>query len=995
MDNDNLSSSKKLDNDDIIALSEANDDDIPEVTLCKFCTQIFSENSYERWSKFWHFWEKVHDGPSDSFSRPGLHHQSLQSMKESADQGCYICSRLIEEGYSESEQFPLKYSLRALTEHERESVEGDHRLAFRGDHYSVGHGTFDIRLKSPLTTLRQLAYRSKCRTYTGNDDTFRIAKFWLNECLTTHESCSKRLLDGWKPSRLLDVSENKIKLVLGNSEETRQHPYVTLSHCWGTRPFSVLNATSMPRYIEGVDMGQFEPTFQDVIKIVRRLGVRYLWIDCYCIIQGSEAEAVADWKYESLRMGHVYANGLLNIGALDSDGPSHGIFLNRTDRSINGRMIWSSTQQSGSRSFYIIPEAERTGLWLSFTDLHFSRLLKRGWVLQECVLAPRMLSYGDQVFWQCSELAASEVSPDGALLRSPGDDSKRSTYHPFWMLEDPSTIKQSSTSDFRAQWMRTFRTYCESSLTYPEKDAFVALDGVGTELLKVSGGLFMYGIWDSTLLETLPYSSYLPVSGLLPPTRNRTRPSWHWSSCYPNARYLDDRILNDSQTANKRRSSPMAYAFMSNDCTPLPDECSKDLWPTLLLIGRLLAEIPETRCHELATLEDVEDVSSGKALSYIPIIYERELRHERSTKSSSWIEKRTVYDCLLKNNLGAKSFVFINEYLISVGASATWLAIESNIELLAMAPAGRASDELSQVFLKHRPVFSQLQIPTEKLPIICEAVDLSPSRIQIMLQHGLDLMFEDEGGRSLMNHAISREDSLDLVLGLNLGLSRLIPFPWHMSWWPLGSMAFLRSRFKDFSKALPQDLLRKVLNLEPEYGRNPLCEAASIDTIDIIENCLLVGSDIDFEGYSLGSALMVASACGNLNAVRFLISCNASTHYVGANGSRDCLTLAATDHIRKWLLVGRFAERSAIEEAGNSSGLTTDESSVKPWGGVAQARLLLCGKRERRLTDSSIDYAKRLSNIKREWRGRLAPVGRDGLFYHNSGTKASKSARFR
>ncbi|KAI1162957.1 hypothetical protein F5B18DRAFT_621466 [Nemania serpens] len=54
--------------------------------------------------------------------------------------------------------------------------------------------------------------------------------------------------------------------------------------------------------------------------------------------------------------------------------------------------------------------------------------------------------------------------------------------------------------------MRTFSTYCESRLTYPEKDIFVALSGIGAELLKVSGGLFMYGIWDPTLLETLFYN---------------------------------------------------------------------------------------------------------------------------------------------------------------------------------------------------------------------------------------------------------------------------------------------------------------------------------------------------------------------------------------------------------------------------------------------------------------------------------------------------------
>lgn len=304
-----------------------------------------------------------------------------------------------------------------------------------------------------------------------------------------------------------------------------------------------------------------------------------------------------------------------------------------------------------------------------------------------------------------------------------------------------------------------------------------------------------------------------------------------------------------------------------------------------------------------------------------------------------------------------------------------------------------AFEEVSRIFLKHRPVSSQLQPLTVKLPMVYKTINLSLSRIQTLYQYGVDLMSEDEGGRSLMHHAMCREDSLDFVLDRNLELSQITPFPWHMFWRGLGMMAFLGSRFEDISRALPRDILRKVLNLEPQHGRSPLCEAASYDFVDIIENCLSAGADIDFEGCPMGSALMVASACGNLNAVKLLISCNASTHYVGANGYRDCYTLAGTDEIRNWLLVGRFSERSTIQ-GGEKSSLTGDEPEVKPWGGVAQARLLLCGKREKRLTETSIEYAKRLLKMRREWRGRVAPVGKDGLLYPNSKTATSKHVRF-
>ncbi|KAI0887568.1 ankyrin [Annulohypoxylon maeteangense] len=271
------------------------------------------------------------------------------------------------------------------------------------------------------------------------------------------------------------------------------------------------------------------------------------------------------------------------------------------------------------------------------------------------------------------------------------------------------------------------------------------------------------------------------------------------------------------------------------------------------------------------------------------------------------------------------------EYLIGAGAPTAWLADMSDLKLLVTQPMKPKFEELIQIFLKHRPDLSQVQTLTEKLPAFCMKIDLSPSRIKIMLQHGIDLMSEEEGGWSLIHHAICRQDSLDFVLGHNLDLSRIIPFPWHMQWQALGTIAFLRTGFKDLSRALPRDLLRKMLNLEPQRGRSPLCEAASRGLVEIIENCLLAGADIDFEGCSIGSALMIASACGHLEAVKLLVSRDASTSYVGANGPRDCLALAGSDEIREWLQVGRFTELSVAQEDGDgNSSLTTDELEVKP-----------------------------------------------------------------
>lgn len=165
--------------------------------------------------------------------------------------------------------------------------------------------------------------------------------------------------------------------------------------------------------IQGVDINEFKHSFRETITTVRRLGVRYLWIDCYCILQGTNDEAVADWEYESLSMGRVYANSLLNIGALDSTELTHGLFGSRPLHTTNSRILWSPTRQDGRKVFHITRRDILVDVTLALLKLRSSALMRRGRVIQECVLAPRMLSFGSgEVFWQCSQLAACENYAD-------------------------------------------------------------------------------------------------------------------------------------------------------------------------------------------------------------------------------------------------------------------------------------------------------------------------------------------------------------------------------------------------------------------------------------------------------------------------------------------------------------------------------------------------------------------------------------------------------
>ncbi|KAG5756927.1 hypothetical protein H9Q70_000467 [Fusarium xylarioides] len=227
----------------------------------------------------------------------------------------------------------------------------------------------------------------------------------------------------------------------------------------------------------------------------------------------------------------------------------------------------------------------------------------------------------------------------------------------------------------------------------------------------------------------------------------------------------------------------------------------------------------------------------------------------------------------------------------------------------------------------------------------CETLQLTPETLNSLHKLKPDLTSEDEAGRSMMHYILGEEDLVDWVLDRG-----------H----PMAPGLRLRQR-------MPADLFCKALNLEPSRGWSPLCHAAALNRVDIVANCLEMGADINFEGSCFGSALMNASVCGSLDAVKFLVRNGASLTYMSKSGFTSCFLVAGTEAIRKWLLCGRFMDQKRLA-AENDAACVQEEV---PWGGYIQAKVLLYGRRARWFGESTSDYEKRLSNMKRSWQGKV------------------------
>lgn len=261
------------------------------------------------------------------------------------------------------------------------------------------------------------------------------------------------------------------------------------------------------------------------------------------------------------------------------------------------------------------------------------------------------------------------------------------------------------------------------------------------------------------------------------------------------------------------------------------------------------------------------------------------------------------------------------------------------------------------------------------------SIQLADLSTPVLARMGHDLTLDSSNEGSLMHSIICERKEAILVLNGEFGLERTSPFPWQYERYNFSLIAFTGPLFRHFKRRLGSDSLRHIMNLQPTRGWSPLCQGAARGSVKILENCLSMGAELDFEGCPWGSALMVASAAGMLESVKVLVRQGASVAYIGKRGPVDALSLARSKIVTDWLLVGRFTDQKRLAGAPSQvEELTAEPQTQKPWSGTAKARLRLSGVREMQPDESFINYAKRLAMIRKEMRGSVV-LTTEGLIY--------------
>ncbi|ERF71712.1 hypothetical protein EPUS_05584 [Endocarpon pusillum Z07020] len=336
-------------------------------------------------------------------------------------------------------------------------------------------------------------------------------------CRACHSRCNRLVKrPKWYPTRLLDigVSGDSTWALRTCSKEPPSSPnYMTLSYRWGSVPCLKLLRSNIEELSTGKPIRDLPLTFRDSIAVARRFSIRYLWIDRLCILQDSQE----DWLKESSAMRDVYANSSCNIAAAVSSDPHGGLFRFRYPADIQPGVVQLKFSNLSQENFFIFDEL----YWdrqVSDTVLH-----SRGWVFQECLLAPRVLHFTEkQIFWECFNDRKCEGFPSELRF-----GRRLKDFEPLFGATAPRNVQDRLLSEFAYDlWIDFINAYSKCALTR-STDRLVALSGLAKLYQEATGDEYVAGMWRSRLPWFLAWYVRKPIPKS---SSEYCAPSWSWAS---------------------------------------------------------------------------------------------------------------------------------------------------------------------------------------------------------------------------------------------------------------------------------------------------------------------------------------------------------------------------------------------------------------------------------------------------------------------------------
>lgn len=417
-----------------------------------------------------------------------------QAMKRSADR-CQACAGIVSFLNAQNlEPTTLRYKLDMTVDMKFTSESDTHTYElFVKDERPAWEGRLGPGLRLDCGLIPRLRVPSN---NTSSTSAFGTLENWIFRCKKEHSKCRPKA-ERTLPRRVLEIKSIeplRVRLVENCSQKA---DYACLSHRWGPGTKSnSLNKENLDIYKAEVPEDKFYPLVRDAIVSIFRLGIQFVWIDCYCIVQ----DDLGDWQVEAANMARIYEDAFFTISATFSE-EGRRMFLPMTVEFKEFQVTRITGEDVYIRRRLPHPCDVQGGEQLSGPSL------TRAWVFQERMLSNRFIHFTrGEIFWECRECTWCECrSREGEWAQ--------------WRMKVSRTIESQ-------EWDLIAAQYNDTNLSF-SKDRLAALAGVARPYAEIRGLEYLSGLWKENLPSAL---AWLKFECNEERPLERFAPTWSWTS---------------------------------------------------------------------------------------------------------------------------------------------------------------------------------------------------------------------------------------------------------------------------------------------------------------------------------------------------------------------------------------------------------------------------------------------------------------------------------
>lgn len=342
-------------------------------------------------------------------------------------------------------------------------------------------------------------------------EAYTLALQCIRDCGSNHARCQSPTREPL-PTRIIDcIDPARPRLFI--TQTAPPDYYVALSYVWGEEQPHRTTKARLSSYTKRIDTECIPETIRDAIKATRSLGLRYLWVDAFCIIQDSSEDKAT----EISRIRSIFRTAHVTIIAANAERVSKGF--------LNPRVLYNSPCELPFRC----PGGSIGTMFVQpFEQGPKEPVNTRAWCLEERALSARAL-------WYCTHTLQYECQMGHKNVGS--SQNMADDRDGFPRLPDriftpalpslPQISAAEAEEEVSKAWRNILVLYSKRTLT-ESRDLLIALSGVVGYFADFwSNSRYLAGLWEHQLPCCLLWS--IGSAAAQRPAKYRA-PSWSWAA---------------------------------------------------------------------------------------------------------------------------------------------------------------------------------------------------------------------------------------------------------------------------------------------------------------------------------------------------------------------------------------------------------------------------------------------------------------------------------